>query len=331
MTARRTKRVAFTLIELLVVIAIIAILIGLLLPAVQKVREAANRTKCTNNQKQLALAMHNFQGARGRLPLGDAFQGNHGTWQMEILPFIEQQAIWDSYRNFGGNNAAAGGNGTGTPQYNDAATNLPNVLTKVIPTLRCPSDANVIKTLVGTGAPGATRHSYVVNWGNTVRRQQFAAGPPAGFFQGVEFMGAPFSFNNTGNPFIITKFKVDTIQDGSSQTLLTSEYLAGDSGATDDLRGYTWWGPAAGFNTFNNPNSPNADLAQATAYCITSPERPCVFDSGTHNQYAARSGHAGGVVAALADGSVKFVTNNVDTATWRALGTTRGSETLADF
>src|SRR5262245_19393261 len=100
------KRSGFTLIELLVVIAIIAILIGLLVPVVQKVREAAARSQCRNNLKQLGVAMHNYQDANRTLPKSEDSRETYtccwGTWQMLILPYIEQEAAFRNYQNWGG-------------------------------------------------------------------------------------------------------------------------------------------------------------------------------------------------------------------------------------
>src|SRR3954467_10177143 len=96
-------RRAFTLVELLVVIAIIAVLIGLLLPAVQKVREAANRAKCQNNLKQIGIGMHNYESSFGTLPPGVGQNGCcWGTWMVPILPYIEQNDLFKRYSNFGG-------------------------------------------------------------------------------------------------------------------------------------------------------------------------------------------------------------------------------------
>src|SRR5438876_158316 len=149
----RTDRRGFTLIELLVVIAIIAVLIGLLLPAVQKVRESANRMKCTNNLKQLALAMHSYHDTNLTLPNG---VGSHGccwgTWQVLILPYLEQENLFKLYKNFGGNDISG-------QRYN-GTDNLPVTRTR-IPLLTCPSDK--------PNAPSnfITNHNYVANWGNT--------------------------------------------------------------------------------------------------------------------------------------------------------------------
>jgi len=218
-----------------VVIAIIAVLVGLLVPAVQKVREAANRMSCSNNLKQIGLAMHNMHQNEGSLPASDyAAGGNWGTWQLGILPYIEQDNLFKIYVGFK----------TG-PQGYSTAPNTTNVTTKFIKTLQCPSDSGSSNNTAPNFA-NITKHNYVVNAGNTVRLQ--------GTFSGVAFGGAPFLRNG------VTQ-KLTDIMDGTSNTLMASETIIGiNNGATNDLRGFAWWGPGAVFHGFNGPNSPSPDF-----------------------------------------------------------------------
>ena len=315
----RPSRNGFTLIELLVVIAIIAVLIGLLLPAVQKVREAAARIKCQNNLKQLGLAMHNYHDANGTLPDGvnptRIFE--YGTWMVGILPFVEQGQL--HYINYG--NEAK----NGVTCY--SAANYP-VTQAPLTILNCPSDTPA--PLSGNYS-NLAYHNYVVNFGNTAIAEDSGAGDyPVQDYNGVTYMGAPFV---PGSPQRLTD-----IADGTSHTLMLSEFIQGQRTANaGDLRGHTWWGSGTGFQTYLRPNDSNPDVVWPTPdWCWPYPDPPnppCTFYSNPLNPtrtFAARSRHRDGVNAAMCDGSVRFVQNSVDPVVWMALGTSRGSEVVSD-
>ncbi|MGL6074241.1 MAG: DUF1559 domain-containing protein [Fimbriiglobus sp.] len=321
------RRNGFTLIELLVVIAIIAILIGLLLPAVQKVREAAARSTCQNNLKQIGLGCMNYESSYMSLPPGDSHNGAYGTWQMSILPFVEQDNLFRRYQQY---NLNASGITYG------ATANLPVVQT-TMKQFTCPSDSLAGQNPWGTNR--ITKHNYLINFGNTVRRQ-FNAAYPAGCTGGnttgtgatagcVTFGGAPFRLNgSTGQTDVQPRVGLLAITDGTSNTLMASEGL---QGGNNDTRGMTWWGPGASFHTYNAPNSASTDRISGGA-CNNMPQqnRPCVNDTAGDNQLAARSGHSGGVNSVMCDGSVRFYTNNITIQNWRALGTTVGGEVISE-
>jgi prepilin-type N-terminal cleavage/methylation domain-containing protein/prepilin-type processing-associated H-X9-DG protein len=342
---RSRVRHGFTLIELLVVIAIIAILIGLLLPAVQKIREAANRMKCANNMKQIALANMNYESANGTFVPGVSRTGCcWGTWMIPILPYMEQDNMFRVYINFGGNDSTG-------PRY--AASPNTGTSTKRITTFLCPSD--VAKNWNGSTL---TMHNYVLNAGNT---NFYQVSTPVGCTNGsttgangcVTFGGAPFGWYEdplalqaggdasppnytSGDPTTGIAGRprpMSEITDGTSNTLCVSEVRTSPRGS-DDIRGFTWWGGGAGFVTYQTPNNPTATDVMTGGGCgpSTVPNFPCTTTStGTlPRMQLARSRHIKGVNVALCDGSVRFVPDSISVVTWRALGTSSGGETFGN-
>lgn len=302
------KRRGFTLIELLVVIAIIAILIALLLPAVQQAREAARRSTCKNNMKQIGLAMHNYHEVYNGFPVGN-YSCCWGTWIVGILPYIDQAPLFDLYEH-----NRKYGVPSDTARYGHAP-NLPVTRTR-LSILTCPSD------IPNAPISRITSHNYAVNFGSTGYGQQTN-------LNGVLFEGAPFLKVGSGN--VARNSTIAHLKDGVSNTLLVGEVLQGQG---KDLRGFSWWGDASQFTAYLAPNSGVPDRIYSASYCNNQPEQnlPCdVSTTANPTMFAARSHHVGGVHVTLGDGSSRFVSENIDLATWRALSTSRGSETIGDF
>jgi len=324
---RQKKQCGFTLVELLVVIAIIGILVALLLPAIQAAREAARRSQCVNNLKQLGIAMTNYHDTYKTLPYGN-FSCCWGTWQMSILSFIEEQQLADMYTWLPSDSEFF------YEEYKYDRNNPSNPTTRNydvtqtrIATLTCPSDdPQVALDGIADAAEGITYHSYVANYGNTdhIGRDypsELASTSPSY----VQYLGSPFIGDDANRkPKGYCKFR--QITDGLSKTLMISETVQGQGG---DLRGFTWWGWSAGFETFVTPNASDLDRLYRAEYCKEDvvPNPPCSAASGANRIKAgARSRHPGGVNAVLCDGSVQFVVDDVDLATWRAASTIRGAE-----
>ena len=301
---RRIARRGFTLIELLVVIAIIAILIGLLLPAVQKVREAAARLKSQNNLKQIGLGMHNYESANQKFPPGFSSQaaavdgdglGPGWGWAAHLLPHMEQDNLFRQINL--GNDILHPGHAT--------------VRTTVLPGFRCPSDQPTngeTFTVVGPSGPLGT-----------VAFANYAA-------CGGTFEVTGFPDTNTGTFLRNKAYRFGDITDGTSNTLFATERASKRSPMT------TWVGAITG--SINPPLDP--------AHDEEGPPTLCLFQTGEidegrtpNNPFNhvedASSQHTGGVNALFGDGSVRFLRNSIHPAAWIGLGTRAGGEVPGDY
>jgi prepilin-type N-terminal cleavage/methylation domain-containing protein/prepilin-type processing-associated H-X9-DG protein len=327
----KTRTRGFTLVELLVVIAIIGILVALLLPAIQSAREAARRSQCINNLKQLGIAFQNYHGTYRQLPVG-AYSCCWGTWQAAILPFIEEQQLADLYRfiprstpyfddKYRYDNKPSDAPGLNPPMRNY------DVTSKRIATLTCPSDEPQVANGYPNARDGITFHNYVANFGNTNHVGSSHPGPtgqPVIAYLGSPFIGhEPHPVTGQVQFNLVTKFR--EITDGLSKTIMVSETVQGQGG---DLRGFTWWGWAAGFEAYASPNGSEPDRMQRPVDCKSDlqPNPPCLQAAGPRFNNAARSRHPGGVNAVMCDGSVQFVVDDIDLSAWRAASTIKGEE-----
>jgi prepilin-type N-terminal cleavage/methylation domain-containing protein len=305
----------FTLVELLVVIAIIAILIGLLLPAVQKVREASFLAQCKNNLKQIGLAMHNYHGTVGSFPvgyldptpwplMGQTPQGlDHGPgwgWGAFLLPYLEQDNLYKQI-NFSLD--------VGDPS-------MAAVRTTVLKIFVCPSDAHLetftittspFSTNVGPSPTGQT--SWDMAWSNYVA---------CNGNDGVDCFCSP---PHTGS-FLraIRGFRTGDISDGLSNTLFVCD-------KPSFLSYCSWVGcPTGAANPFlMSPGNFGAETTLVMCHAgDTGPNTPGVFDADS-----TWSPHRYGVSYLFGDGSVHLIANAIDPTTWRALATRAGEEPVS--
>jgi prepilin-type N-terminal cleavage/methylation domain-containing protein/prepilin-type processing-associated H-X9-DG protein len=304
------SRRAFTLVELLVVIAIIGVLIGLLLPAVQKVREAANRAKCGNNLKQIGIALHHYHDTQSSFP--PAYVElypltDRATWQVLILPFIEQDNLFKTYDP----NETTGG-GEDNFFLNKTQVKL----------YKCPSDVDLPPKIyppnpdLGPWALG----NYLCNNG---------LGPMRSDWKPETSVEKPGVF------MVNSKTRIADLTDGTSTTMLISECLnVPGAGDHEDWRGNLTYPENCIFHWNHTPNRSDPDWLR-DILCTSVREAPCI---GTHSAYndrleilTARSRHAGGVQVLFGDGRVGFVPNTISLVTWQALGSPAGGEVVGEF
>ena len=333
-TSRR--RSGFTLIELLVVIAIIAVLIALLLPAVQAAREAARRSQCVNNLKQLGLGIHNYESSNGSFAPGTR-ACCYGTWVVFLLPYIEQQALFNSWNSSGNDDSSLSSYASeGLFRYNGVC-NITVTSTRVNAYM-CPSDGgNMSLTTYAALGMSVTSQNYVANYGNTTRSQVSITDNGVTYtFQGAPFTDIRASVKNAMSAGSLAQIAtIASVTDGLSNTMLFSETLVGQTDGTSkkDLRGFTHWNDGSSFSGFLTPNSSKPDWLTSAGYCNYDPSTgntknpPCI--AATSAMLGARSRHSGGVNVAFCDGSVKFIKNSVSFATYRALSTSRGGEVVS--
>ncbi len=326
-------RRGFTLVELLVVIAIIGLLIALLLPAVQSVRESSRRTACCNNVRQVGTALALHESNQGQLPMGFYWGGPNGqlnpsgtmpraktTWAISILPYIEENTRRDSMDLAFPTTATT----TDYLPQNQAPFSQP------LPMYRCPSDSDAqMRGIYGVGNyPGCSSVR-----GTLVERNAH----PVRFSYDV----GPLSAENVASRDVHAIFNVNIarrvarVVDGLSNTMVVSEAIS----PPNDVRG-KWahdWGSA--FSAMRGPNTPLPDeVVQWAVTCCSpiintnvrgAPARARSDIEWSNANFAARSRHPGGVHAGMLDGSARFVSDEVNLSVWQAMASINGREILA--
>ncbi len=340
----RLRRSGFTLVELLVVIAIIGVLVGLLLPAVQAAREAARRMQCSNNLKQIGLALHNYESAYKVLPFGKgaSYLGApiYARWSQHamILPYIEQSALYNTIDfRFPPDTPGMGGVIPFMPAYtNSTGVNAASSRTPV-PGFFCPSD-------VSPSDVWQAQNNYVGNQGGWLCDRSDQPG---------EATDVSPSETQTGVFYYLSKVKFSGVTDGLSNTIFFSEKIRGQG--TPNARTDAFVIPHqntldATFAACSNINTLTATpLTSKYGYSWVMGENCCtqynhVATPNSHTcggtgfpgsmtnmamQVSAASRHTGGVQCMLGDGSVRFVTSSVDLNVWRAVGSRATGEVVS--
>ena len=323
-----TKKSAFTLIELLVVIAIIAVLIALLLPAVQQAREAARRSDCKNKLKQIGLAMHNYHDSAQVFPFGcvdgddapsyrggnAAWGGMAGNWRLAILPYLEQAPLYTSVSSLDRRTLNS------TPD-NSSAWMTHSIQQQVLPVYICPSES--VGPITSRNQNGGDTTCPTTSAMASYQGNASTCAPSGGASNGGYYCGAETGAAGPNPPGMFshypTSIKIAKVTDGTSNTLLVGERTAEKkndscgSGLIYDGTNYMCW-----TGQFGSVGSTNYGI---NSKCRTGWQAGLGFGSM----------HTGGCHFVLVDGSVRFISENINSATLTALSTRNYNEVVGDF
>ena len=334
------RRRGFTLIELLVVIAIIAILVGLLLPAVQQAREAARRTQCKNNLKQIGLAMHSYLDAYTVFPpsycvVPGVTTTVGGQWSVfaRLLPYLDQANL------------------QGLVNWNVAYATQVNVATTRVPGYLCPSEPNdVMRVNTSTGVARDYPANYVVNFGTwKIYEPLGGTGGDGAFFPNSKMRPADFTdgMSNTlcaSEAKAFTPYVRNTTSDPGGTGPGSADFALGLTGdgccvgaGLQQKTGHTEWADGlcqqSGFTTTFGPNTRIPYLVGGVEYDIdlVSWREGTTASRVTYAAMPARSHHEGIVHALLMDGAVRAVGENISVDVWKSVGTRAGGEVTGEF
>ncbi len=314
MKNRSLRHTGFTLVELLVVIAIIGILVGLLLPAVQAAREAARRMSCSNNLKQIGLAMHNYHDTNKSLPIGAQARWGQ-SWSWAILPYLEQTALFNVMPTPTNDSGWWGGTDT-------RSLDIIRISRTPLPVYFCPSQPNgPVESQSVNGLSGRAMASYLACAGGdaTNDNNYGASGVNMDVSNGLFHAKDMGAGRNSGRIF---KFRDAT--DGLTNTVLVGEAYYDISGQRDCTicDRFLYYHP----NFDSGDGSDFSEALGSTFFAINS-----IGPNFPDKELSYGSYHTGGANIGLADGSVRYVTESLDLDIWRALGARNSGVTIGEF